>query len=38
MKKYETIDKKLLEAYKSQRDYSYDLIVKRNLPYGYLLN
>lgn len=29
MKKYETIDKKLLEAFKSQRDYSYDLIVKR---------
>lgn len=29
IKKYETIDKKLLEAFKSQRDYSYDLIVKR---------
>ncbi|GIP29123.1 hypothetical protein J23TS9_42530 [Paenibacillus sp. J23TS9] len=29
IKKYETLDKKLLEAYKSQRDYSYDLIVKR---------
>ncbi|WP_435923173.1 Abi family protein [Paenibacillus sp. DYY-L-2] len=29
MKRYETIDKKLFEAYKSKRDYSYDLIVKR---------
>ncbi|MEW9699578.1 Abi family protein [Paenibacillus sp. SI8] len=29
MKKYKTIDDKLLESYKSKRDYSYDLIVKR---------
>lgn len=29
IKKYQTIDKKLLESYRSRRDYSYDLIVKR---------
>ncbi|WP_404406443.1 Abi family protein [Jeotgalibacillus malaysiensis] len=29
VRKYETIDKKLMDSYKSPRDYSYDLISKR---------